>query len=94
MRRAKSFLLQSMGFRRSEFIGPRTKVHHINKGYAWVPKTWDFTEDPNEEFRKSKVSGLRSVHEASYGFFYAPKGREFFLVGFIFHFRARNGRMF
>ena len=54
-----------MEFRRSEFIGPRTKVHRIVEGYAWVPKTWDFAEDPNEEFGKLKVSGLGSVHEAS-----------------------------
>ena len=31
----------------------------------WVPKTLDFAEDPNEEFGKSKVSGLESVHKAS-----------------------------
>ena len=41
------------------------KVHSIDEGYAWVPKTWDFAEDPNEEFGKSKVSSLRRVHEAS-----------------------------
>ena len=28
-------------------------------------KTWDFVEDPSEEFGKSKVSSLRSVYEAS-----------------------------
>ena len=41
------------------------KVHRINEGYAWVPKTRDFVEDPSKEFGKSKVSGLGSVHEAS-----------------------------
>ena len=75
-----------MEFRRLKFVEPRTKVHHIDEGYAWVPKTWDFTEDPNKEFGKSKVSGLGSVHEASYGFLYAPRGRELFLLGFILHF--------
>ena len=93
-RRAKSFIPRSTKFRRSKFIGPRTKVHRINEGYARVSKMWDFTEDPNEEFEKSKVSGLGSVHEASKGFFYSPRGREFFLLGFIFHFWVGNSRMF
>ena len=50
-----------------KFVGLRTKVHRIDKGYAWVPKTQDFVEDPTEEFGKSKVSGLGSFHEASLG---------------------------
>ena len=63
--RAKSFLSRSMEFRRSKFVGLRMKVHRIDKGSEWVPKKRDFTEDPNEEFWKSKVSGLRSTHEDS-----------------------------
>ena len=54
-----------MGFRRSKFVGPRMKVHLLDKDYVWVPKTWDFTEDSSEEFGKSKVSGLGSVHGTS-----------------------------
>ena len=38
----------------------------------WVPKTRDFTE----EFGKSKVSGLGSVHQTFYSFFYAQRGRD------------------
>ena len=64
-KRAKSFLLRSTEFRRSKFVRLRTKVHRIDEGYAWIPKTKDFTEDPSEELGKSKVSGLGSVHEAS-----------------------------
>ena len=64
-RRAKSFLPRSMEFCWSKFVRPRTKVHRIDEGYAWVPKTWDFVEGPNEEFGKSKVSGFGSVHETS-----------------------------
>ena len=60
-----NFSLQSMEFRRSEFVGPRTKVHPLDEGYAWVPKSRDFTEDSNKELGKSKVSGLGSVHETS-----------------------------
>ena len=63
--KAKSFLPRSTGFCWSKFVGPRMKVHHIDEGYAWVPKTLYFSKDPNEEFGKSKVSGLGSVHEAS-----------------------------
>ena len=48
-----------------EFIGPRTKVHQLDDGYAWVLKTQDFIEDLNKEFKKSKVSGLGSVHGTS-----------------------------
>ena len=48
-----------------DFVGPRIKVHRIDEGYVWVLKTLDFTVDPSEEFGKSKVSNLGSVHEAS-----------------------------
>ena len=61
-RRAKSFLLRSTEFRRLKFIGLRTKVYRIKKGYAWVTKMGDLVEDLNKEFRKSKDSGLGSVH--------------------------------
>ena len=47
------------------FVGPSTKDHLLDKGYAWVPKTLDFAEDSSEEFRKSRVSGLGSVHGTS-----------------------------
>ena len=63
-RRAKSFLPRSMKFCWLEFIGLRMKVHRIDERYAWVPKTRGFVKDPNEEFRKSKVSSLGSVYEA------------------------------
>ena len=46
------------------------------RGLRWVSKTRDFTEDSREEFGKSKVSSLGSVHGTSYGFFYAPRGRD------------------
>ena len=56
----QSFLRRSREFRRSEFIEPRTKVHLLYEGYKR-----DFAKDPSEEFEKSKVSGLRSVHGTS-----------------------------
>ena len=49
----------------SEFVGLGTKVHLLNEGYMWIPKKWDFAEDSSEEFGKSKVSGLGSVHGTS-----------------------------
>ena len=61
----QNFSLQSMEFRWSEFVGPRTKVHLLDEGYVWVPKIRDFAEDSSEEFGKSKVSGLRSVNGTS-----------------------------
>ena len=63
--RNSKFSLQSTEFRRSKFVGSRTKVHLLDEGYSWVPKTRDFTKDSSKEFRKSKVSGLRSVHGTS-----------------------------
>ena len=36
-----------------------------HEGYTWVPKTRDFAKFPNEEFGKSKVLGLGSIHKAS-----------------------------
>ena len=41
------------------------KVHLLDEGYAWVPKTHDFGKDSREELGKSKVLSLRSVHETS-----------------------------
>ena len=38
------------------------KVHLLDKGYAWVPKTRDFAKVSSEEFEKSKVLGLGIVH--------------------------------
>ena len=57
--RDKSFIPRSTKFRQSKFVGPRTKVHHMDEGYVWVPKMRDFVEDPNEEFGKSKVLRFR-----------------------------------
>ena len=60
-----NFSLQSTEIGWSKFVRPRMKVHLLNEGYAWVPKTRDFAEDSSEEFGKSKVSGLGSVHGTS-----------------------------
>ena len=60
-----NFSLQSAEFHQSEFVRPRMKVHLLYEGYTWVPKTRDFAEDSSEEFGKSKVSCLGSVHGTS-----------------------------
>ena len=59
-----------------EFIRPRTKVHPLDEGYAWVSKTWDFVKDSIEEFGKSKVLSLGSVHKTSQSLFYAQRGKD------------------
>ena len=64
-RKKKHFSLRSTEFCGSEFVGPIMKVHLLDEGYVWVTKTRDFIEDSNEEFGKSKVSGLGSVHKTS-----------------------------
>ena len=63
--RSFSFSLQSTKINGSVFVGPKPKDHLLDKGYAWVPKTRDFAEDSSEDFRKSRVSGLGSVHGTS-----------------------------
>ena len=61
----QNFSLRSTEFRWSKFVGTRTKVHLLDEGYVWVPKTRDFVEDSSKEFGKSKVSVLGSVHGTS-----------------------------
>ena len=60
-RESSNFSLQSTEIGWLEFVGPRTNVHLLDEGYAWVQKTREFPE----EFGKSKVSGLGSVHGTS-----------------------------
>ena len=48
-RRAKSFLPRSTEFRWSVFVGPRTKVHHIDEGYVWVPRKKVLAKDPRND---------------------------------------------
>ena len=49
------FFLQSSKFRVSKFVELRTKVHHLNGGYAYGPKTKSFTEDQKEEIWTSQM---------------------------------------
>ena len=63
--RNSNFSLRSTKIGGSVFVGPRTKDHLLDKGYAWVLKARDFSKDSSEEFEKSRVSGLGSVHETS-----------------------------
>ena len=44
----------SVGIRRAKNESSSTQ-----RGYAWVPKTRDFTEDLSEEFREIKGFGFR-----------------------------------
>ena len=46
--REEGFLRRFTGIRRSKFVRIRTKVHHLDEGYAWVSKMRDFIEDPQE----------------------------------------------
>ena len=48
MERAPSFSLRSTKLRWSNFFEQRSKVHCINKGYEWVPRTRGFAENPKE----------------------------------------------
>ena len=37
-----------------EFVEPRVKVHILDEGYTWVPKTRDFIKDLKEEISGNK----------------------------------------
>ena len=37
------------------------KVHHIDEGYSWVPRTRNFNEDPKEESREVEFFGFRRL---------------------------------
>ena len=50
-----SVSLRSIEFRRLEFVEPSTKVYLLDKGYAWVQKKMDFTEDPKEEVSGNRI---------------------------------------
>ena len=63
--RNKDHLLDKGYTRVPKFVGPRNKDHLLYKGYAWVSKTRGFAKDSSEEFGKSRVSGLGSVHGTS-----------------------------
>ena len=67
-----------MEFRRSDFVELRLKVHHLDEGYAWVPKMRGFAEDPNEE-----SSGNRrfQAREASHLFNNSLRGRDSSYLG-------------
>ena len=61
----QNFSLRSTEIGWLELIEVRTKVHLLDKGSVWVPKTQDFIKDSSEKFKKSKVSSLGSVHGIS-----------------------------
>ena len=53
-----NFFLISMEICQSEFIELRVKDYLLDEGYAYVLKSWDFTENPKEEiWGKSRVAG-------------------------------------
>ena len=81
-----------MEFRRSEFVRLRTKVHCIDEDYTWVPKKRDFAKDPNEKFKKSKVSSLESVLRTFNDYYYVPRGRDSSNLGLFFIFGQKDGR--
>ena len=61
----QNFSLRSTEIGWLEFVEPKMKVHLLEEGYAWIPKTRNFVENSSEKFGKSKVSGLGSVHWTS-----------------------------
>ena len=76
--REPSFFPRSSELRWSDFIELRTKVHHIDEGYAYIPEKRDFTEDPKEEISGNQRFRAR---EASNSCFYASRCRDSTYLG-------------
>ena len=55
-----------MELRWLNFVGLRTEVHRIDKGYTWVPRTRVFTEDPRKEIREIEVVEFRRLPTSSF----------------------------
>ena len=63
----QAFFWQSTEFRWSKFVESRTKVHHLDEGYACVPKKERFHRiSKGGDLEKSKFSGLGGVLETFY----------------------------
>ena len=60
--RSSIFSLRFAAIGGSVHVRPRTKVVILDESYAWIPKSQVFAKDLDEEFQKSKASGLGSVH--------------------------------
>ena len=66
-----------------EFVETRTKVHHLDEGYACVPKMRDFTEAPKEEVWGHQSFRVKEVFLRSPTFLLRFKRYGFFLFWFI-----------
>ena len=51
----QNFLIRSTKFHWSEFVKPRVKFYLLDKGYAYVPKSKDFIEDPKMEIWGNQI---------------------------------------
>ena len=71
-KKIQSFTRRPKGFRQSEFVEPRIKVHILNEGHAYIRKRRDFTKDPKEKILGNQEFRAR---EASYPCYYASSGR-------------------
>ena len=66
-KRIQAFFQQSMEFRLSEFVGPRTKVHRLDKSYAYVPKNEGFhRRSKGGDLGEIKVFGFRGKSKFLY----------------------------
>ena len=75
-REIQDFLRRFSEFCRSESIEPRIKIYLLDKGYVYIPRTRNFTEDPKKKISgNQRFLGLGGVLEASYHIYYVPKGR-------------------
>ena len=65
--RSSRFSLRFATIGGSVHVESRTKVVILDESYVWIPKSQVFAKDLDEEFGKSKASGLGSVHGTSLG---------------------------
>ena len=87
----QDFFRQFSEFRRLEFVEPRTKVHRLDEGYAFVPKMRSFIKDPKEEIWRNQSFRVKEVFLRLPTFSTTLQEIRFFLLWFISTFELFQG---
>ena len=56
------FFLRFTEFRPSDFVGSNTKSALLDEGYAWEPKTRDFTKNSGKNLKKILVFSFSQIY--------------------------------
>ena len=84
MREAKIFFSDAQGFVRRKSSSPELNFFISRRAtHRYRKKKRDFTEDPKKKIWRIQIFRVRKCFEASYGFYYISRGRDFSYFGFI-----------